>query len=187
MKKTFIIAAFLALSLTGCATPMAPLNFSVPNVGPSRHKINAELKAMTVTLARPDERTGDLPFGVEIITPMWKEALGEALDRMAIFKDGAAKKASLSVKILAVNMPAFGGDVETTATARYELLDRNSGAILYSETITSSGVVPFSHAFVGAVRGRESVNRAVQNNISKFLMALETVNVNKPLFPGRKR
>jgi hypothetical protein len=42
------------------------------------------------------------------------------------------------------------------------------------------------YAFLGVIRQRESINRAVQNNISKFLMAVETVQVNKPLFPGRK-
>ena len=30
---------------------------------------------------------------------------------------------------------------------------------------------------------RESINRAVQNNITQFLQALETVDVQKPMFP----
>lgn len=171
--------------LSACVS-LPPLNFSVPNVGPSNHKINAELKNTTVTLARPDEKTGDLPATAVNITPLWKESLQEALDRMAIFKDDAAKKVSLSVKIMAFKFPSAGGAMTTSTTAKYELLDRETGAIIYTEVIEASGTTPFGYALVGAVRGQESVNRAVQNNISKFLMALETVNINKPAFTGRK-
>ncbi|MEO8595370.1 MAG: UDP-N-acetylglucosamine acyltransferase [Candidatus Solibacter sp.] len=166
---------------------MPPLNFSVPNVGPSKHKIDAELKALTVTLARPDEAKGEMPAGIETITPMWKESLQEALDKMALFQDDASKKVSLAVKILAINLQPIGASFTTTVSARYELLDRATGAVIYTQQIDSAGTVPFDYAFIGAIRSRESINRAVQNNISKFLMAVQTVNVNKPLFPGRKQ
>lgn len=183
--KNIILLGLSVVLLSGCAQGIPPLNFSVPNVGPSKHRINAELKSTTVTLARPDEKKGDMPFGIETITPMWKESLEESINRMALFKDDAAKKVSLSVKILAIDVPAIGFDFNTTVSARYELLDRETGAIIYTETIDSSGEVPADFAFLGAARARESINRAVQNNISKFLMAIETVNVNRPIFSGR--
>jgi hypothetical protein len=47
-----------------------------------------------------------------------------------------------------------------------------------------SGTTPADFAFLGVARARESVNRGVQNNILQFLQALETANVNKPMFPG---
>ena len=50
----------LAVVLSGCAAP-PPINFSVPSVGYSSKKINAELKSMTVSIARPEEKTGNLP------------------------------------------------------------------------------------------------------------------------------
>jgi PBP1b-binding outer membrane lipoprotein LpoB len=185
MKRLGVLVCVVLL-LSGCANQMPPLNFSVPNVGPSKHKINAELKALTVTLARPDETKGEMPAGIETITPMWKEALEEALNRMALFQDDASRKVSLSVKILAINLQPLGISFTTTVSARYELLDRATGAIIYSEQVDSSGTTPMDYAFLGVIRQRESINRAVQNNISKFLMAVETVQVNKPLFPGRK-
>lgn len=55
------VAAIAAIVLTGCGA-IPPLNFSVANVGLSQHKIDADLKSMTVTIARNDEKTGALDF-----------------------------------------------------------------------------------------------------------------------------
>ena len=184
MKK--ILAIIFALALTGCAAP-PPLNFSVPDVGVSKTRVDAEVKAVTVTLARPDEAKGSMPMGIEGITSFWKESLQESIDRMAIFKDGAATKISIQVKILAFEIPGFGASMTSKSIARYELIDRASGSIVFTQVITADGSVPFNHAFVGATRARESINRAAQNNIKLFLQALETVDVTKPMFPSEAR
>ena len=168
--------------LAGCQS-MAPLNFSTPNVGYSSTKLDAELRSLTVSLARPDEAKGEIPAGTEAIPQLWQSALQEALDRMAIFKDDGSKKINVSVKILALDAPAFGASMTTTTIARYELIDRANGDIIYSQEISAAGEVPFGYSLVGLVRARESVNRSVQNNISQFLQALETVDISKPMFP----
>jgi hypothetical protein len=131
MKKLLPIL-FLSLLLAGCGS-LPPLNFSVPDVGYSEKKLDAEVKSVTVTLARPDEAKGDIPAGTEELPGLWKEALQEALDRMAIFKDDAKKKVNLSVKILALDVPSFGASMTTTTMARYELIDRENGDIIYSQ------------------------------------------------------
>ena len=128
-----------------------------------------------------------MPMGIEGITSFWKESLQESIDRMAIFKDGAATKISIQVKILAFEIPGFGASMTSKSIARYELIDRASGSIVYTQDITADGTVPFNHAFVGATRARESINRAAQNNIKLFLQALETVDVTKPIFPSEAR
>lgn len=177
-----LFAILFAIALTGCAAP-PPLNFSVPDVGVSRSKIDAEVKAITVTLARPDEAKGSMPMGIEGISSFWKESLQESIDRMAIFKDGAANKLSIQVKILAFEIPSFGASMTSKSIARYELIDRATGAIVYTQDIAAEGVVPATHAFAGVTRARESINRAAQNNIKLFLQALETVDMTKPMFP----
>lgn len=182
IQIALVVAA--ATLITGCATPPPPLSFSVPNVGYSTKKIEAEVKSITVSVAREDERKGDLPLGIEAIPAMWKSSLEEALNRMAIFKDDAQRKLSISVKVLAMNIPSFGAEMVTKTIARYEIIDRSNGDIVYTQDIAADGVVPFNHAFVGATRARESINRAVQNNITQFLQALETVDINKPMFPA---
>ncbi|MBS9439402.1 UDP-N-acetylglucosamine acyltransferase [Photorhabdus noenieputensis] len=174
MKRLFAIF-LLVVTLSGCQTP-PPLNFSVPNVGGSGHKIDAELKSITIVLARPEEQKGGIQAGMEEVPQFWKASLEEALGRMAIFKDDANKKVNLAVKILAIDMPLFGTSMTTKAIARYELIDRSDGRIIYSEDISSNGTVPFNYALLGYIRGRESINRAAQNNITQFLQSLGTVD-----------
>lgn len=184
MIRKISLAALLALTLSACGPQMPPLNFSVPNVGPSQVKLDAEVKSITVAIARPDEATGELPNGMEIVPPMWKTSLEEALTKMAIFKDDAPKKLSVSVKVLKINIPGFGGEFTTETGARYEIIDRSNGSIVLTTDVNSKGTVPFDYAFVGAVRARESINRSVQNNILQFLQQLETTKLNQPMIPA---
>ncbi|KAF1015531.1 MAG: hypothetical protein GAK31_01005 [Stenotrophomonas maltophilia] len=185
MKK-FLAAAVMAVALTACSTN-PPLNFSVPNVGVSSKKIDGELKSLTVTLARPDEAKGKIPAEAQHEVPqMWQTALTKALNRMAIFRDDAPVKLNLSVKILAIDIPNFGASMTTKTVARYELIDRATGGIVYTQDAAASGEVPFNYAFAGLVRARESISRSAQNNIAQFLQALETVDVSKPMFPNKQ-
>lgn len=182
MKKTLaiLIATF---ALAGCQS-LPPINFSVPNVGYSTKKIDAELKSMTVSIARADEKTGDLPAGMETLVPqLWQTSLQEALNKMAVFNDDAPNKVNLTVKILKLNIPSFGAGMTTEVAARYEILDRKTGAVIFTQDINSKGEVPFDYAFAGVTRARESINRSVQNNITQFLQSLQTVDVTKPMFP----
>lgn len=181
----FVLSLGIAVLLVGCGS-IPPLNFSVPNVGVAHKKIDAELKSMTVTVARPDEKTGDLPPGMEtIVPPLWQTSLTEALNKMVIFQDDATKKVNVSVKILKLNIPNGGASMTTETAARYEIIDRKTGDIIFTQDIASSGTTPFDYAFMGVARQRESINRAVQNNITQFLQALETVDVQKPMFPTK--
>jgi len=104
---------------------------------------------------------------------------------MAIFQDDASRKVNVSVKILKLEVPGAGFSMTTTTAARYEIMDRKTGDLIFSQDVSSSGVTPADYAFMGVARARESINRAVQNNITQFLQALETVDVNKPMFPAK--
>ena len=182
-----LAAGFIsAVILSGCAAPAANLSFSVPNVGYATKKLDAELRSMTVTVARNDERKAGIPMDITDanIPQMWQTALQEALNKMAIFKDDASQKVNLSVKILGIDVPAAGFSMTTTTIARYELIDRANGAIIYAEDVSAAGVVPADYAFMGLIRARESVNRSVQANISQFLQALQNVDTAKPMFPN---
>lgn len=182
--RRLVVVALVVLALSGCQS-MPPLNFSVPNVGYSSKKLDAELRSTTVSLARPDEAKGDIPAGTEALPQLWQNALHEALDRMSVFKDDAAKKINISVKVLAIDVPSFGASMTTHTIARYELLDRSNGDIIYTQEIAADGRVPADYAFMGLVRARESVNRSVQNNIAQFLQALDTVDLSRPMFPAQ--
>jgi len=104
---------------------------------------------------------------------------------MVIFKDDAKKKFSLSVKVTALNISKGGITMTSSATATYTIIDRSNGDVIYTRNISSEGITPLDFALIGAIRVRESVNRAVQNNITQFLQDLETININKPMFPSQ--
>lgn len=182
MKK-IILAVFFALILSACAQDIPPLNFSVPNVGPSTTKLDAQVKSLTVTIARPDEAKGSIDPNTSGLTEMWKESIQEALDHMAIFKDDSKNNISLSVKILKFDAPSFGASMTTDTTARYEIIDRRDGSIIFTQDIDARGHVPGDYAFLALTRVRESINRSVQNNIAQFLQTLETIDLKKPMFP----
>ena len=94
-------------------------------------------------------------------------------------------KVNVSVKLLKLIVPGGGLSANTEAAARYEIMDRKTGDIIFTQDITSSGLTPANYALEWRARARESVNRAIQNNITLFLQALETVDIQKPMFPAK--
>ena len=181
----FVPLTLVLLFSFGCVS-LPPVNFSAPNIGVSSTKLDAELKSLTVSIARPDEDAGEIDPGIGTHTGSWKTALEEAFNRMAIFKDDSPRKVSLAVKILKLGVPRFGAGMTTHASARYEIIDRSDGSIIFTTDISTTGDVPFDYAFAARVRLLESINRSVQNNIIQFLQVLETVDMDKPMFPSNK-
>jgi hypothetical protein len=185
LKAHLVFLLIMLGALGGCAAN-PPMNFSVPNVGVSHTKLDADLKSLTVSLARPDEKKGDIPAWTQSLVPaLWQTALMDALNHMTIFRDDASRKINLSVKVLALDIPSMGASFTTKTIARYEIIDRATGDIIYTQNIAASGTVPAGYAFAGVIRARESINRSVQNNITQFLQALETVDISKPMFPTK--
>lgn len=179
MKKIglSVVIAFGFLLFSGCAS-IPPMDFSVQNVNVSQHKINAEVKSITVAVASKDEIVGEVPMGMEIVVPqLWQTALTDALNKMAIFQDDATKKVNISVKITRLEIPTFGTSVTTESGAKYEITDRKTNEIIFSQYISAPGFVPFNYNSLGVIRGRESINRAVKDNIKQFLESLRNVNI----------
>tara|TARA_Y100001960_G_C14501901_1_gene742030 strand:- start:96 stop:704 length:609 start_codon:yes stop_codon:yes gene_type:complete len=196
--RSSILFLLLLLLSSGCTgTKRLPVNFSAPNIGVSSTKLDAELKSLTVTVARPDEATGQIrvaaavgshgkAYPISLYLGLWRTALEEAFNRMAIFKDDSPKKVSLAVKILKFDPRAIA-IVHTSA--RYEIIDRSDGSIIFTTDISTSGEGPFridpfcAMCAIGS-RQVDGINRSVQKNIIQFLQALETVDIDKPIFPS---
>ena len=185
----FVPLTLVLLFSFGCVS-LPPVNFSAPNIGVSSTKLDAELKSLTVSIASPDEDAGEIDPGIGIHTGSWKTALEEAFNKMAIFKDDSPRKVTLAVKILKFDTPSFGAGMTTHTSARYEIIDRSDGSIIFTTDISTSGegpfkLEPFADDAVGS-RSVDGINRSVQKNIIQFLQALETVDMDKPMFPSNK-
>lgn len=168
-------ACLSVLLLSACAQGVPPLNFSVPNITPSPEKVQAEVKSITVALARADEQETVFQPGQETLTPVWKTGLEEALDKAAVFRDDAPRKVSINVKILKTEVPSIGISFTVTAAALYTVTDRATGKPLFSERIETKGTTPADFAFLGLARAREAVNRAVQANIARFVERVPSI------------
>ena len=180
MRRSAVL--LFVLLLGACTQGVPPLNFSVPNVQASARKVPAEVKSITVALARAQEQETIFQPGQETLTPIWKTALEEALNNSAIFQDDASTKVSVAVKILKIDVPALGVTFPVTTAALYQVVNRQTGAVLYSERIETVGTVPSDFAFLGLARARESVNRSVQANIARFVERVPSIQVPLPSF-----
>jgi hypothetical protein len=176
LKSLTFLSAFF---LVGCQT-LPPLDFTVQDVGPLTNRKDAEMRSLTVGYA-PQTQQKRVESNHEI-PPIWKEALTDALNRSLAFRDDADTRVNVSVRIVELDVPAAGFDMATTAGAIYEIVDRETGDLLFAETITTEGVVPLDYAFVGVVRAMESVNRAVRNNIAEFINRLEDADIKTPIY-----
>jgi hypothetical protein len=183
MQKFSIIKALVVSSLLiflqGCSTSMPPLNFAPQDVYPSKHKVDAELKLITIAIAKEEERLGDTQVGFggnqyELsFKSGFKDALEESLTKSAVFNDMAENKVSLTAKVMKFQTPSAGMTFETDMIVRYEIYNRKDGALIFRRDVNSKGAVSGSYAFQGAIRFTEARNIAVRNNILNFISALE--------------
>jgi hypothetical protein len=181
MKLRLINLLVVGTLFLGACTSVPPLDFTVQDVGRVADRKPAELESLTVGYAtQKQSRKIESDHG---LPPLWKEALQDAINRSLIFTDDAPMRVNVSVRILEVNAPEAGVDMKTTVAALYEVVDRATGDIILSTEVRTDGVVPFGYALSGAVRARESVNRATRNNIAEFIELLEKTDFGKPSFP----
>lgn len=170
---------------------MQPPNFTPANVGLAAKKADADLRTVTVSFAQPDEQIGKVKVArlqamfSTPLPPLWKEGLQDALARSAIFSDNSKNKVSLLVKITEFDPPSAGLTFPTPVAAKYEILNRENGAIVFTTNIRTIGECELSHDFVGAVRSVEAMNRGVQMNIVQFIQQLEGSDLSKAIIPGR--
>ena len=172
MTKWFL-AGVLVVGVAACSPP--PLQFVPANVSISQHKIDAALVSTVVTLAPKAEAKGkvDIAGSEADVTELWKSALDDTLLRTAVFRDSSPRRLTLTVKILKLSKTGvlgFGVD----SAAKYELIDRNTGDVVYSKEVDSVGR---ASDYVGVDRVRKAVSRSVQENITEFLRQLEFVDL----------
>lgn len=182
---------FMFVLLAGC-TSVPPVDFTVESVGMVSSRKNIELVSLTVGFAPQSKQKKVDTYGLGLamanqVPSTWKESLQDAINRSLIFIDDADKKINLSVRITEYDLPAAGLAMKTTASAIYEIVDRENGDLLFAQEISTEGVVPVDYAFYGVTRAVESANRAVRNNIAEFINILEQSDLSEPVFEGNQK
>jgi hypothetical protein len=183
--NTRILATLLICGaiVSGCATQAPTLNFVPQDVLPAKNKVNAELKSITISIAKEEERLGETQVGFmgnqyeASFRTSFKEAIEEAILKSAIFNDLAENKVSLTVKIMKFQTPGAGINFDTSMIVRYEVYNRKDGKLIFRRDIESAGSVAGDYAFMGAIRYTEARNVAGRNNIISLMSALEELKV----------
>lgn len=183
-----LITTALVVTIAGCATP-PPIEFTPDSTPEANERINAELRGVSVRTAKEDEQVGEgvnwyqtenmvghqfvvTSTGTGIpITKQWESALGASLNESLIFTDNPSKRVSLFVDVKQVEWSGMV-TVAFDVLANYRLMDRATGDNLYEQDIHSKGSAATSEAFVGAVRSRIALVRAIKANIQTFLNSL---------------
>ncbi len=175
--KFHALCAVVVPAMLMSACSVAPLNFSPANVAPTTKRLDAALLSTNVTVASKDEAVGKMnTAGAEAdVSSLWKSTLDDSLVRMALFRDDSTRKVSLIVKILELDSRGLGYGARTTA--RYELVDRNSGATVFKTDVTTDGK---ASDYFGANRARKSASRSVQANIEEFLKQIAVADLKAP-------
>lgn len=172
--RNFVIFP-VALILTSCAY-QPNLKFNLPDVDVSRKKIDAELKFISVTMQNPLERSGPPVLILEREIPsLLQRSLKDALDKNLIFKDQSNKKVDVIAKIFKLNLPHSGITMTTEVGVKYEIIDRKTEEVLFSQNIFSLGSASMEY-ITGAARSEESINRAIRSNITLFLQKIEILS-----------
>jgi len=179
MKNFLTLLSFL-LFLSGCTRSY---NFSVPDITPSKQKINVNLDSIAIDHGKYDPAKPITYIKLEDFTDeeiaedfllAWAIALRDALKKSELFDELAERKLKLFVGIQDFDTPPFGVHFTTYVSTNYQFIDKTSNNIIYSDAVNSEGFVPFDYSFFGYKRSNEAINRAVQNNISTFISHLQS-------------
>ena len=169
------IGGLLVAFLLSCA-PAPDTNLTLASVTPAPASIDARLAAVTVEPASRDRAVYPLPRSLTPLLPLWQGALEDAVRRQSIFRPGAARRASLVVKVLEFSL---SGNI-LSVFARYQVFDDPAGNSLFSTDIMSNvglsslatGVTSLDDPAI-ATQNRTPVIRAIQDNITQFLDQLQ--------------
>lgn len=132
---------------------------------------------MSVSFAGPNETRGEIPSSGEEVPGYWESALREGVNRISVFDDDSAQKVNIFVKITELDIAGGGLTMTTKARATYQIVNRKTGKITYEREVSTIGSVPVSYAFLGSTRIKESINRAVQENIRVFLEGISAAKL----------
>jgi hypothetical protein len=174
----FLAAIMFCLTLTACSESVPPLDFTPSDVLPTGKKVNAGVKDISISFAKPQERVGSIQVGFggnqyeSSFKSTFEDSLQEALIKSAIFNDYAKRKVLIVAKVMQLETPTVGLAFTTQMVVRYSLLDTSSGKLLFTRDIKTSGTVEMGYAFLGATRMSESRNRAVRSSIEDFISSL---------------
>ena len=171
-RITVIFAAILYLS--GCASG-AKMENMIYQGGQKIYsdELNESLEVSNVS---GGQKTNPA-WTSEISSEAFSGAVKKSLLAQGLLSDNGRYK--LTVKMLKVDQPIFGLDLEVTTHVQYTLLDSKENLTVFDETIIAPHTATFSDAFAAVKRLRLANEGSGKKNISVFLKKLSELKINK--------
>ena len=161
----------LVAALGGCSIDPVRTENLVPTAAVSGKKHSA-----TVSLDASNSTSAPLKVNDDQL----KQALKDAITKSQTFSqviDGKGGRYLLTVNIVKLDQPAFGGSMTVTMEVGWTLKRADTGATVWQEAINSTHTTGMGEAFVGVERVRLATEGAVRNNIASGLTKIGQLNL----------
>lgn len=168
MTRNGLLAA-IALALAACASP-ANREAMMPVLSVSKqHPYGVEVKtaggAETGLMDTSNISNEDLKASIEA-------AIARSGLFKAVIKDAEGADYELSVTIITLSKPMFGGTFTVDLEAAWSLIRTADRSVAMRKSFRTTGVANMGEAFAGATRLRMAVERAASSNIDQGLKAI---------------
>lgn len=120
------------------------------------------------------EKTNPL-WTSEISNEAFKEAVKLSLSNQGLLSENGEYQ--LKVKLLQVDQPLFGLDLEVTTNVNYVLTDTKTNKVVLNEVIVAPYTATMGDAFVAIKRLRLANEGSGRSNIEGFLKKLSALNI----------
>lgn len=111
----------------------------------------------------------------EIDNQAFAGAVKQSLQSQGLYAEKGKYK--LDVKMLKVDQPIFGLDLEVTTHVRYILTSIETGAVVFDETVVAPHTAGVGDAFVAVTRLRLANEGSAQKNIEVLLNKLSALRI----------
>ncbi len=172
IKFALILTA--AIYITGCASGAKMENMTFHG---EQKSYSEELK-QSVGLSDVTGGKETNPAWIsEISDEAFSGAVKRSLQEQGLLSDDGKYK--LKVKLIKVEQPMFGFDLEVKTHVQYTLTNSINNSILFNKTIVAPHTATFNDAFVAVKRLRLANEGSGMKNIEQFLEKLSELKINK--------
>lgn len=168
------VGLLFAVVLAGCASPanreaMVPSQIVVGKQHPYSIQVTTSGGSETGLIDSSNISDADL-----------KAAIETAIARDKLFKavlQGAGGDYELTVRIVALSKPLFGGTFTVDLETAWSLVRLADRKVVMRKSVTGKGVATMSEEFAGVARLRLAVEKAARENIAQGLQEIAKLNL----------
>lgn len=168
----FVFILFISTYLSGCASGAKTENMVFLG---DQKEYSGELQE---NLGLGDVSGGKKTNPVwtsEIDDKAFSGAVKESLRSQGLYADNG--KYLLEVKMLKVDQPLFGLNLEVTTHIQYVLTNTGSGAVVFDDTVVAPHTTTVGEAFAGVKRLRLANEGSAKKNIEGLLSKLSDLQI----------